>query len=192
MTRFLKNILNNGLLCGLHLGWNVIPHAVSPEIDKRQVPNGIDAQEEADQRGGHRYRIAGALRNCRLIATPVPEQVQHKNHEKYIFVKRLPGRQLDGISKTSAIGHFVKVSRVECQEGEKHQQQQHHPHGDAHAVEQQHSHAQHNLQDNQHEPDRQRSRYEVMKQVPKVLSKYLKVLLHLDLRTYRIVQLDQP
>lgn len=43
----------------------------------------------------------------------IKEQYQDKNQQDKILGKALPGCERDSITKTTTIGHFIKVSRIE-------------------------------------------------------------------------------
>ena len=49
----------------------------------------------------------------------IKEQYQNKNQQDEILGKALPRRKRDSISKTTTIGHFIKVSRIEREKSEE-------------------------------------------------------------------------
>lgn len=49
----------------------------------------------------------------------IKEQYQYKNQQDEILGKALPGCERNSISKTTTIGHFIKVSRIEREKSEE-------------------------------------------------------------------------
>src|ERR1043165_1876336 len=97
--------------------------------------------------------------------------MQHKNHQDNIFPKRFPRCELDGVSETSAVGNFIKVRRIECEEGKKYHDPKKKPCGQVHPVVDQHGYAQHDLKHDHDEADLQCVRNEIMKERSEVFCK---------------------
>jgi len=152
----------------------------------------IDTKHKAENggQGDHRMALFGVHEG--LEPLPVPKQMQDKNYQDHIFNKRLPRCQLNGITKASAVRDFVEVSRVECEEGKKHDQRQQYFCRDRHPVVDQDGNTQHDLQHNQEHTDLQRIGFEDEKERSKILTENFEILLKFYFRSDGIVKLDQP
>ena len=58
----------------------------------------------------------------------IKEQYQYKNQQDEILGKALPGCERNSISKTTTIGHFIKVSRIEREKSEENDHYHQTPH----------------------------------------------------------------
>jgi len=127
-----------------------------------------------------------------LESLSVPKQMQDKNYQDQIFNKRFPWCQFNGITEASAVRDFVEVGRVECEEGEKHDQRQQYFCRDRHPVVDQDGNAEHDLQYNQEHSDLQCIGLEDEKERAKILTEDFEILLQFYFRSDGIVKLDQP
>src|SRR4051812_23013045 len=111
-----------------------------------------------------------------LIIFAVPYKMNNKEHKNDILVKRLPGCELYGISKTTTICYFVKVCRVESEERKKDHQSKQNFCSYVHFIIQQHSNAKHNFQHYHDHTDVQCIRNKYFKESTKVCGEDFKVL----------------
>ena len=156
------------------------------------MKHGIDTKHKAEDGGQGDHRMALLSVKEGLESLPVPKQVQDKNYQDHIFNKRFPWCQFNGVTEASAVRYFVEVSRVECEEGKKHDQAQQYFCRDRHPIVDQDRNAQHDLEDNQEHTDLQRIGLEDEKERTKILTENLKILLQFYFCSDGIVKLDQP
>jgi hypothetical protein len=88
----------------------VVSDPVSPEVDEGQVTNGIDAEDKGNDcndtdNGMSLHRVQHGL-----VSLVMPEQMQNKDDQDYVFSKRFPGRQLYSVAEAAAIRNLVEVS----------------------------------------------------------------------------------
>src|SRR5690606_763829 len=103
---FIENILNTRLLLRLHFKGNVVTDLISAEVDERQVPNRIVADEQAYGSNNCHHDSSCFMRKNIFEAAPVPEQMQHKDHQDHVLDKRLPGCEFYRIAKAPAVGYL--------------------------------------------------------------------------------------
>src|SRR5690606_41754108 len=191
ILRFVLVIFYSRLVGVRYVPRNAVPDAVFPKVKIRVLPQRLDSRRRrfgpvhSDKTG---LIVVGEDGN---EPSPVPEQVQYKNHQDNILVKRLPGRQLDRIAKASAIGNLVRVRRIKRKEGKEHHQDKKDGGSKRHPETQQHGHTEGKLKDDKEHPDSQGIGYEDVKERPEVVSEHFEVFLQLDLGTDRIVEFDQ-
>src|SRR5690606_16008389 len=192
LSVFFENVFNAGLFLRLHFLRNIVAHLIRPEIDKRQMPYSVNAGEQTNRRNGPHHDRAHAMGQDVLVSAPVPEQMEHEDHQDDVLDKRFPWGKFYRVAKASTIRHFVEVRRVERQEGkEDHERQQHHSRI-FHFVSYQKGHADDQFQNDQKHSYLQGKGNEEMKESAEVGSKDLEVFFQFDLGSDRIIQFDEP